>query len=94
MLPRNLTRSRVALAFGAAILADVAQLVLGPLGWLWADAVIDVVAAIVTTIAIGFHPLLLPTFIIELVPVVDVLPTWTACVAAVVVLRRRAARSK
>ena len=94
MLPRNLTRSRVALAFGAAILADVAQLVLGPLGWLWADAVIDVVAAIVTAIAIGFHPLLLPTFIIELVPVVDVLPTWTACVAAVVVLRRRAARSK
>jgi len=94
LLPRNLTRSRVALAFGAAILADVAQLVLGPLGWLWADAVIDVVAAIVTAIAIGFHPLLLPTFIIELVPVVDVLPTWTACVAAVVVLRRRAARSK
>lgn len=93
-MSRTLTRSRVALAFGAAILADVAQLVLGPLGWLWADEVIDVAATMIVSVAIGFHPLLLPTFIIELVPVVDVLPTWTACVAAVVALRRHAARSR
>ena len=82
MLSRKLTRSRVALAFGAAILADVAQLVLGPLGWLWADEVIDVATTIIVSVVIGFHPLLLPTFIIELVPVVDVLPTWAACVLA------------
>ena len=38
---------------------------------------------------LGFHPLLLPTFIIELLPVADILPTWTGCVALVIALRRR-----
>jgi len=91
---RKLTRARVAAAFGVAIAADFAQIVLGPLGWLWPDEVIDVAATIATTLAIGFHPLLLPTFVIELVPVVDMLPTWTACVAAVVALRRNELRSR
>ena len=40
---------------------------------------------------IGFHPLLLPTFVIEFVPVADLLPTWTGCAALVVALRRRRA---
>ena len=34
---------------------------------------------ILTSWVIGFHFLLLPTFVIELVPVLDDLPTWTAC---------------
>jgi hypothetical protein len=38
---------------------------------------------------IGFHPLLLPTFVLELIPVADLLPTWTGCVAVVIALRRR-----
>lgn len=84
----RLTRSRVALAFSTAILADFAQLLLGPLGWALPDEAIDVIAMIITTLALGFHPLLLPTFIIEFVPVAGMLPTWTACVAAVVALRR------
>ena len=89
MFSRELTRSRIAIAFGTAILADVVPWVLGPLGWLWFDEIVDVIAAIVTSLALGFHPLLLPTFVIELVPMVDALPTWTACVAAVVALRKR-----
>ena len=43
----------------------------------------------VTWRLIGFHPLLLPTFALEFLPVVDMLPTWTACVALVVSLRRK-----
>ena len=43
-----------------------------------------------TCAALGFHMLLLPTFVIELVPVADMLPTWTGCTAAVVMLRKRA----
>jgi hypothetical protein len=39
--------------------------------------------------ALGFHPLLLPTFAIEFLPVSDVLPLWTGCVAVVIALRRR-----
>jgi hypothetical protein len=45
---------------------------------------------VLTSAAIGFHMLLLPTFVIELVPVADMLPTWTGCTAAVVMLRKRA----
>jgi hypothetical protein len=32
---------------------------------------------------------LLPTFAVEFIPVVDMLPTWTACVVAVIALRKR-----
>ena len=90
----KLTRSRIAVALGAAIVADIVPIVLGPFGWLWLDEIVDVIAAIVTSLAIGFHPLLLPTFIVELVPFVDMLPTWTGCVAAVVALRRAEIRSR
>src|SRR5580765_5957102 len=48
-----LTRTRVAVAFAIAIAADLAQLVLGPLGWFWPDQIIDVGAAIATMVAIG-----------------------------------------
>jgi hypothetical protein len=42
-----------------------------------------------TMCLLGFHVLLLPTFVIELIPVIEDFPTWTACVAAVVALRKR-----
>ena len=84
-----LTRNRVRLAYGVAVAADALQLLLGPLGWTLADEIIDVIAMFVTWRLIGFHPLLLPTFALEFLPVVDMLPTWTACVALVVSLRRK-----
>lgn len=84
-----LTSTRVRLAYAVAITADVSQWLLGPLGWAFADETLDVVAAALISSAIGFHPLLLPTFVLEFVPVADMLPTWTACVALVVALRRR-----
>jgi hypothetical protein len=89
----TLTPARIGAAFAVAIVADIIQILLGPLGWFWPDEIIDVFTAIVTMLAIGFHPLLLPTFIVELVPIVDMLPTWTGCVAAVVMLRRRQQRA-
>ena len=85
----TLTRRRTRLAFIVAVAADALQLALGPFGWTFADQVIDVIAMIWTTVLLGFHPLLLPTFIVELIPVVDMLPTWTACVALVVSLRKK-----
>jgi hypothetical protein len=65
------------------------QLGLGAVGWTFADEVMDVGAMVAISALVGFHPLLLPTFVLELVPVVDVLPTWTACVALVLSLRRK-----
>jgi hypothetical protein len=84
-----LTRHRVRLAYAIAVAADVVQLLLGPVGWAFADEIVDVVTMTLTWRLIGFHPLLLPTFALELFPVADLLPTWTGCVALVVMLRKR-----
>jgi hypothetical protein len=84
-----LTPSRVRSAYLVAVAADVVQLLLGPIGWTFADEIIDVAAMVAVSRLIGFHPLLLPTFILEFVPVADLLPTWTGCVALVVALRKR-----
>src|SRR5437870_80877 len=84
-----LTRERVRAAYTVAITIDLLQLLLGPFGWAFADELLDVAAMILTWRLIGFHPLLLPTLALEFLPVADMLPTWTGCVAIVVALRRR-----
>jgi len=89
----QLTRRRMLLALAIAVAADGGQLLLGPLGWAFLDQAIDFVAMILVSWMIGFHILLLPTFVIELVPVLDDLPTWTACTAAVIALRKREPRA-
>jgi len=84
-----LTPQRVRLAYAVAVATDVLQLALGPFGWAFADELLDVAAMALTWRLIGFHPLLLPTFALELLPVADMLPTWTGCVGLVVALRTR-----
>ena len=84
-----LTRRRIWLAFAVAIMADGVQLLLGPLGWTFFDEAIDVMAMVVLSMLVGFHPLFLPTFVVEFIPVIDMLPTWTGCLAVVVGLRRK-----
>jgi hypothetical protein len=84
-----LTRSRIRFAFGVAVATDALQLLLGPFGWAFADETLDIVAMILTWRLLGFHPLLLPTFALEFLPVADMLPTWTGCVAIVITLRKR-----
>jgi hypothetical protein len=56
---------------------------------MFVDDLLDLVAMFLLSVLIGFHPLLLPTFVLEIVPVAEVLPGWTACVGIVVALRRR-----
>jgi len=84
-----LTRNRVRFAYAIAIATDILQLIIGPVGWAFADEILDVLAAVATWRLIGFHPLLLPTFVLELIPVADLLPTWTGCVALVTALRKK-----
>jgi hypothetical protein len=88
-----LTQNRIRLAYAVAIATDVLQFALGPFGWPLVDEILDIVAAAVTWKLLGFHPLLLPTFILEALPVADLLPTWTGCVALVVAMRRKQMRS-
>lgn len=84
-----LTRRRIWTAYGIAIAADAVQWILGPIGWTLPDEVVDVAAGAAISWTIGFHPLLLPAFVLELLPIADLLPTWTGCVALVVALRKR-----
>ena len=87
-----LSRTRIWLALGIALGTDALQIALGPWGWVLFDEVADVIAMSLITVLVGFHPLLLPTFLIEFFPGVDMLPTWTACTVAVVALRRKQQR--
>src|ERR1041385_299568 len=89
----RLTLLRVIAALAVAMVADGMQWLLGPLGWLFADEIIDLVAMGLVVWLLGFHLLLLPTFLLEFIPVTDLLPTWTGCVAIVIALRKRAERA-
>jgi len=84
--------ARIAAAFAIGMAVDAVQIALGPAGLWVADEVLDVAAMAATIWLLGFDVLLLPTFLIELLPVADVLPTWTGCIALVVARRRRKAR--
>lgn len=89
----KLTRTRIILALAVAVFADGLQFLLGPLGWVFGDQAIDCVAMVLTSWAIGFHWLLLPTFVTKFIPLLDELPTWIACTIAVIVLRKREQRA-
>jgi len=86
---KPLTGARIGWAIAVAVAADGIQIAAGPLGWAGLDQAVDVVAMILTTLLLGFHPLLLPTFVVELFPVMDMIPTWTGCVGAVILFRKR-----
>ncbi len=89
----KLTWARMILALIVAVVADGLQFLLGPFGWVFVDQLIDCVTMVLITWLIGFHVLLLPSFVINLVPVLEDLPTWIACTAVVIALRKREQRS-
>ena len=75
-------RRRLALII--AIAADVVQFGFLPLFAFVipaaVDDVIDVIVALVMIRLLGWHPAFLPTLAAELVPGLNLLPTWTAAV--------------
>lgn len=81
---RPMTRRRVFAARAIAIAADLVQFALSPgfsegiLSPL--DGVLDIVVAGSLTALVGWHWAFLPSFAAELVPFVDLVPTWTAAV--------------
>ena len=87
--PPKLTRGRMAAALVVAAVADALQIALLPVAWTFVQEFLDVAAMILTVLLLGFHVLLLPTFVLEFIPLVDMLPTWTGCVIAVLALRKR-----
>ncbi len=74
----------VPMAWGVALLTDLVQWVVfpffvSPLGWP-VDAVLDVVTAGILIRLLGWHWAFLPGFLMELIPGVDMVPTWTVAV--------------
>jgi hypothetical protein len=72
------------LAWLVAIAADFVQLVAWPFfaegGASPADTVLDVAVAAILSRLLGWHWAFLPTLAVELVPGLDLFPTWTAAV--------------
>ena len=96
---KTVTKGQAALAVLIALAADGAQLFLNSpialffgIGAEAVDIAIDVAAAIVVIGLLGFNPVLLPTFVLEAVPLVDAFPTWTACVAFLLWRRNKQAK--
>ena len=81
-------------AWFVAIVADAIQIVGLPFFWPGAvspaDVVLDVAVAAILYRLLGWHWAFLPTFAAELVPGLDLFPTWTA---AVFFVTRKAVRS-
>ncbi len=77
------TPRRVRAAWIVALLADAVQVVLIPFTAslsTWTDKPLDVVVMLVLWRLLGWHWVLLPSFVVELLPYVDVTPTWTLAV--------------
>ena len=92
-----LTRSRVITAFFIAAVADVIQfpITAGEATGLFAvpaelvDLAVDAIVMAATTFLLGFHWALLPTLLVEVIPGIDLIPTWTASVAYVLWTRKK-----
>jgi len=97
MQRRTLTTSQVTLAFVVAGIADVIQIPLTALMFSVAgapfaecfDITMGIAVFVLLSIVLGFHWAMLPLFILEVIPALDVLPSWTAYVAYVVWSRKK-----
>jgi hypothetical protein len=75
-----LTPRRVWIARGIALAVDVVQWGLVPVTMTPLNAAIDVATGLSMVALVGWHWAFLPTFAAELVPFVDLVPTWTLAV--------------
>ena len=81
-VPPQATRIRTARVI--AMVADLMQLVFFPAfagGWVSPlNDALDIVVALLMVRLVGWHLAFLPTLVAELVPGLDLIPTWTAAV--------------
>jgi len=79
-----MTRKQIVAARLVAMGADLLQIGLFPLfgeGFISPlNDVLDVLVCLVLTLLVGWHFAFLPSFIVELAPMIDVIPTWTIAV--------------
>jgi CDP-diglyceride synthetase len=80
----NVKRSTVVAAFIVAVCADLIEMAFG---MIFAEGfasplndVMDVVVCIILTALLGWHIAFIPSFLVKLIPVGDLAPTWTIAV--------------
>jgi len=82
----SLVRSpaRIWAARGIAVAADAIQIVLVPAFFGGAASPVndgvDVAVGVALSLLVGWHVAFLPTFVAELVPLLNIFPTWTTAV--------------
>ena len=75
-----LTPRRVWIARALAVLVDLSQVALLPAELTPLNNAIDVATAIAMLSLVGWHWAFVPTFLAEMVPFVDLVPSWTLAV--------------
>jgi hypothetical protein len=86
--PRPVPRAAWLLAIAADLVQFVAFPFFGQGLFSPANNVLDVIVSLVLLRLLGWHLVLLPELAAELVPLVDLAPTWTLSVAVVALGRR------
>ncbi|MDB6108722.1 MAG: hypothetical protein JWR69_472 [Pedosphaera sp.] len=81
---KAISRTRIRAARAVAVSADLLQIAVFPLfaeGFISPlDDALDVLVCLVLTWLVGWHYAFLPSFIVKVVPMVDLAPTWTIAV--------------
>jgi len=75
-----MTPRRVLIARVLAVAVDLAQFALLPAELTPLNNVVDVLTGVAMLGLVGWHWAFLPTFLAELVPFVDLVPSWTLAV--------------
>ncbi len=108
MTKPTLTKDRIITAYVIAVIADAIDIVIsggedvtaaltGGLVFIpgeMASGGLDVIVGVAMTKLLGFNWVFLPSFIVEAIPNLDMLPTWAGCVAFVVWQRKKEAAEK
>src|SRR6266513_1545163 len=81
---KAMTRNKIVAARLVAMSADFLQIGLFPLfgeGFISPlNDALDVGVCLILTLLVGWHFAFLPSFVVELVPIADLVPTWTIAV--------------
>jgi hypothetical protein len=96
MAKQKLTKKRILIAFAVAVIADLLEFpiagaevtILGAPGGELGACVVDTIVFGIMTKLLGFHWMFLPSFCVEVIPGLDMLPTWIGCIAFVVWQRK------
>jgi hypothetical protein len=97
MAKPELTRKRILIAYVVAIIADLIEFPISALELtaigapvaMFLSFILDVFVFGIMAFLLGFHWLFLPSFLVEVVPGLDMIPTWVGCVFFVVRQRKK-----